>query len=1214
MAPFPLQNDDSPRLRPSTLDGLVAALTPALIIGMISCLVFFLVLVVYQGIFTERLMYILGLYTFAIVLVARIAIEQSRAVAFGYTLLLGAATFFVTMRFVSFPPALAPLSPFIIAGFLILIGVLADRITFDCTLIDEAEDGSGVGLLQSLGVLANPETHSKTSSGSTEQADSKSQTIVKKKKKSHNPGVWVLYFALMAIPLFGLGQLMIPAADEASRRSAFFCLFGYLFFSLSLLVVTSFLSMRRYLRKRNVAMPPKLSFVWIASGILGMLTMLCLIALIPLPNGSLGLADLPFKITSSEQLNPSEQGWGHEGVPQQKPADQKKVDETTQSKEVTQSDGKSKNQKDDKEGTAQSNQSKDDKNAQSDTQTNGSEKGEAFKQSKQSKSTKNQNEDSSKQVNESKKPVQQPNETKKENKSAQGNPSPQYKEDVKKDQQKAPTRDKKPEESEPTNTPKENPTPPPQKTPQSPSQNYSLSLSGGLANLLRWLISLILLGLIGYWLIRYRHEFLAAWRDFKAWWRQLFKSDGQTASIAKEASETVVAVPLKSFHDFSNPFESKDTSLTATKVIQHTFEAIEAWGREHGAIRSDRETPQEYLQRLMALFPDQKNQFHNLAQIYNRLAYAGGRTSSQEITPLRELWSWLKRTAAVCCLFATLILPMTTIAEEHNLDFRSFWIPSVDSNIARGKKPSAFKPEIDRDSLRSMIQKRLSRDELAREWSANEAAGFYRELMRWHWLGDGSIREAKVLPLSATVPLKFDLQSRIPRPHSELGWPAGYTQVSSPHFLITTQASSQLAVEVAKLCEQTYSVWQQLFFEMWSDAPSLQSAIQSGQHLALPQGSNRFEVVLFRDRESYLKQLARMEPNVAVSTGYYSPKLRRVFCYWDAASSEATLRHELSHQFFQEGSRSESVDPSLLPSDFWIIEGLALYMESIRIEKGANFDQAMIGGWDAARLQPARYRRLHDQTWIDWNEFRAGNNERFRGGEAIKIWYSQAAGLTHLWMDSQADSRQAMIRYAQSVLKGSPVPAKLHSWNDDETLRTAYDQFLLNPNQEHPWQPQATVRDVVLSRCNVDSSTLLSWPATFRRLEWLDLSFTRVDDSLFIDTTMNNPQAVWDVRRLNVESTQVTDRALTAIAKMPRLEELDLSNNAITDDGVRALLGNRTIKTLWLNGNTKITDASLEVLSAMLRLEQIDVQGTAISEAGWEKLLKKSPKLRRKRS
>jgi Domain of unknown function (DUF4129) len=1212
MAQPALRNDELPRLRPTALDGLVAALTPALIIGMISCLVFFLVLVVYQGEFTQRLMYILGLFTFAIVLVARIAIEQSRAVAFGYTLILGGATFFVTMRFVSFPEGLAPLSPVIVAGFLVLIGFLADRITFDCTLIDEAEDSSGVGLLQSLGVLRNPQGESSQRKLQNEPHPSSRVSEARKKAKRHNPGVWVLYFALMAIPLFGLGQLLIPAADEQSRRSAFLCLFGYLFFSLSLLVVTSFLSMRRYLRKRTVAMPPKLSFIWIGSGILGMLGLLSLIALIPLPNGSLGLADLPFRISSPEGLTPSDHGWGDEGIPQDQTANKKGVD-AKKSKERAQGDGQSKNTEAANEGQAKSKEGAKSNSEQNESHKDSSATREASQNSDKAKSSEDQNEGLANTSKASKKAEPQASDAKKKpNQDPEGTPSNHdAKNSPPKDQDNA-AKAKNNQRQQGIDSDK-NPTPPPEVPPQRPGSQWSMSLAGGFANLFRWLVSLVLIGLIGYWLIRYRREFGAAWRDLMAWWQGLFKTDEQVTVATSEAEKTVMVEPLRSFREFSNPFDNKDASMTAALVIQQTFEALEAWGREHGLIRNDRETPQEYLLRLMARFPDQSDQFQNLAQIYNRLAYAGGRTTSQEVRPLRELWVWLTRTAVVRLIVAVTFLHNLAIAEESDLDFRQYWIRSVDSNGARNKKPIVSSTELDRDRMRVALQARLTKVELARAWSSAEAASLYRDLMRWHWLGDGSIQEAKILPSTATAPLKFDLQSRVPRPKVDLGWPAGYNQVSSPHFRITTQASTQLAVEVAKLCEQTYSIWQQLFFDMWSDSMSLQTAIRSGQRLALPQTGHRFEVVLFRDRDTYLKQLTRVEPNVAVSTGYYSPKMRTVFCYWDAATSEPTLRHELSHQFFQEGTRWETVDPSLLTGDFWIIEGLALYMESIRIEHGASCDQAIVGGWDAARLQPARYRRLHDQTWIEWNEFRSASNDRFRDGDAIKMWYSQGAGLAHLWMDSNAEKRESMILYAQSVLQGRPDPTALNLWNEDNALRTAYDRFLLQPNDESQWKPLSNVRDVVLSRCSVDSATLLAWPESYRQLEWLDLSFTQIDDSLFMDATKNNAQAHWDVRRLNIESTRVTNRALPIIAKMPRLEELDLSNGEITDLGLKALQGNRTIKTLWLNGNSKITDDSIDVLASMTRLEQIDVQGTAISEAAWEALLKKSPKLRRKR-
>ena len=66
------------KARPESLDFFLAAIAPVFIIGMIGSLVYFVITVCYQGSHTERLMWILGLYTVAAVLIARIAIEQNR--------------------------------------------------------------------------------------------------------------------------------------------------------------------------------------------------------------------------------------------------------------------------------------------------------------------------------------------------------------------------------------------------------------------------------------------------------------------------------------------------------------------------------------------------------------------------------------------------------------------------------------------------------------------------------------------------------------------------------------------------------------------------------------------------------------------------------------------------------------------------------------------------------------------------------------------------------------------------------------------------------------------------------------------------------------------------------------------------------------------------------------------------------------------------------
>ena len=38
---------------------------------------------------------------------------------------------------------------------------------------------------------------------------------------SHSPGVWIVYFSLAALPIFGIGQLFIPSAQVGQRRYAF---------------------------------------------------------------------------------------------------------------------------------------------------------------------------------------------------------------------------------------------------------------------------------------------------------------------------------------------------------------------------------------------------------------------------------------------------------------------------------------------------------------------------------------------------------------------------------------------------------------------------------------------------------------------------------------------------------------------------------------------------------------------------------------------------------------------------------------------------------------------------------------------------------------------------------------------------------------------------------------------------------------------------------
>jgi hypothetical protein len=229
----------------SVADYMVIALSPALIMALVGSLCFFLVEVFYQGSMGFVARWILFWFVFAIVLISRIAIEKSSEYASIYGLMLAAA---IWLRLLG----ASPNTYFFNAVLLGIVWFCANKLVWDCTLIDDDEDASGFGLLQ------KPEPEKKTATPSKKKP---------KRKASTSPGRWVIYFSLAALPLFGIGQVLIPADAAGSRRLGLAFLVVYMAAALGLLVTTSFLGLRRYLRQRYITMPAWIAFAWVKFGV-----------------------------------------------------------------------------------------------------------------------------------------------------------------------------------------------------------------------------------------------------------------------------------------------------------------------------------------------------------------------------------------------------------------------------------------------------------------------------------------------------------------------------------------------------------------------------------------------------------------------------------------------------------------------------------------------------------------------------------------------------------------------------------------------------------------------------------------------------------------------------------------------------------------------------------------------------------------------------------
>ncbi|MGA3265666.1 MAG: DUF4129 domain-containing protein [Verrucomicrobiota bacterium] len=235
-------------------DHMVIGISPVLIMLLVGSLSFFLIEALYRGAAVGSVRWVLFWFVLAVVLVSRIGIEQGTTYAAIYGLALAVATW---LYLVSVHPAA-------LVGA-VLLGIVwwsAHKVTWDCTLIDDAEDASGSGLLQTAGEIRKFDS---LSSPKEEKAGMR-KLLHHPTPVPHAPGLWVVYFSLVALPLFGIGQMLLPSGDTVSRRAGFVFLFVYLAAAVGLLLTTSFLGLRRYLRQRYLPMPGVIAFGWLKFG------------------------------------------------------------------------------------------------------------------------------------------------------------------------------------------------------------------------------------------------------------------------------------------------------------------------------------------------------------------------------------------------------------------------------------------------------------------------------------------------------------------------------------------------------------------------------------------------------------------------------------------------------------------------------------------------------------------------------------------------------------------------------------------------------------------------------------------------------------------------------------------------------------------------------------------------------------------------------------
>jgi hypothetical protein len=300
------------------------------------------------------------------------------------------------------------------------------------------------------------------------------------------------------------------------------------------------------------------------------------------------------------------------------------------------------------------------------------------------------------------------------------------------------------------------------------------------------------------------------------------------------------------------------------------------------------------------------------------------------------------------------------------------------------------------------------------------------------------------------------------------GW-----KVETDHYVVTTNHSLEEAARLAAELEIVHCAWRQVFAGYWLASRELMRRMETAQAGSNDEGgksapertpasagapaaseaamptARKHKVVCFRSREEYVRALRPRQPRVEISLGTYLDADRTVYLFAGAEQDRGTLVHEATHQLFKESRAGGAARPGL-KDNFWIVEGVACYMESLR-SVGSGSGLYLVGGRGAGRL-PAARERVEDGFYVPLAQLVALGTETLQRDPDIPKIYSQAAGLTAFLIHvGSGRHREPLNRYLEAVYGGKATLRTLSDVLDEPfaALDRQYREFVLGRANRH---------------------------------------------------------------------------------------------------------------------------------------------------------------------
>jgi hypothetical protein len=585
--------------RPTVADWIVTAISPALIVGLVGSLVFFLVEILYAGKYESRLLWSLFFFVMGIVLVARISIQIDSGRAAAYGLGLAGVSWIALMAFVDYPgdSRMAAFAPFINLFLMAVIWWCAHKLTWDCTHIDEKRKASGQGILSAAGLENRPDTQ-----GQARDHDIRRKELAPepdpnlsllerwkryrewRKNKPHTPGTSVVWFSLAALPIFGLGQSLIPAGDSGRRSFTFWLAAVYVSCGMGLLLTTSFLGLRRYLRQRKLQMPQAMTGAWLGIGAALVLGFVLVAALLPRPYSETPVWAMKRAGSADRDASENAQRSDSAGKGQGNAGDQTQA-----------GDGKNTGAKGDPGGKGADGKAKTGSGKKDGDGSDGSKKNESGRE---------------------------------------GDP----KGDDQRENQGQSTNDRDANSKDGSNSDR--------RFPDTKLGNVLEKITTFLKWVIFIVIALVVLAFIFRGVLRHLGQFMPWARNLldslHAWWASFW---GKKEEVVTDVELVPTKPRPRPFTSYSNPFANGTGEGRAIdELIEYSFNALESWACDRNHPRRPDETPLEFASRLSNTFPSLQGQAQKLAVLVVRLAYANGTMPKDARETLEFFWDHLTAT------------------------------------------------------------------------------------------------------------------------------------------------------------------------------------------------------------------------------------------------------------------------------------------------------------------------------------------------------------------------------------------------------------------------------------------------------------------------------------------------------------------------------------------------------------------------------------------